>query len=818
MSLRPCLPGLVAEGKLSQDQAERAGQLFDDLQQDFRRQFGGQVADAMASDATLKQLAAEAARKKFLAARTIATRQKIDMDMRRYGGGDGSGPIEPAAGPAFIGGDGRATYSNVEGRMRAVRGRAHGMIDGILAKHSSNILGEVREKADLHDLVRELFGENTGKANARELGEAWEQAAEMLRQRFNAAGGDIGKIEKWGLPQSHDSRQVRAAGYDAWRAEILPRLDRGRMVDSRTGLPFSDGALELALQDVFETIRSDGWAGREPGATVGNGSLANRRGDSRFLIFKSADDWMAYAEKFGAGNGFDAMMGHIDGMSRDIAMMEILGPNPDSTLRWMKDVITKSAADDRAPDSKAVDRAFSATRKIDRLHDELTGAANRPENRKLALAFSALRSWQTATKLGGAMLSAVTDLGFQFSTRKFNGLPAASLLGDYARLFRPGSIEDQKLAVRLGLIAEEWGQRTAAQGRYLGEELTGEVSKRLAEGVLRASGLARFTQAGRWAFGMEFLGHVTDERAKVFGALDPAFRGALERYGFTAADWDHIRATPPELDRGVEWIKPANIANRALGDRLLEMIARETDYAVPMPDLATRAMINSVAPKGTLHGELIKSAALFKSFGISVMAMQSQRIMEMAGPNALRYAAGLAIGTTLMGALSIGLKDVAAGRDPRDMSDPSFWGQALLQGGGFGIFGDFLRSADSRAGGGIAGTLAGPLVSDVQALANVASSKNHRGAALKFVRSQLPGGTLWYARLAFDRQVADQIQEAVDPQYRQSWRRTQHWAQEQGTSFWWAPGDLAPSRAPDMGNITSGASLDTSGPGANSAP
>lgn len=823
--MKPCLPGLVADGKLSQEQADRAGALFDELQQEFRRQFGDQAADKMATDAALKALAGEAARKRLLAGLTIQTRQRMDLEMRGFNGGKGSdgrggGPIDPAAGPAFLGGDGRASYSNVDGRHRAVRGRAHAMMDEILAQHSSNLLGEVRNRAQLEDIVRELFGEDSGNANARELADAWTQTAEMLRQRFNAAGGDIGKLERWGLPQSHDSRQVRAAGYDTWKAEILPRLDREKMVDSRTGLPFTDQSLELALRDVFETIRTDGWNDRSPGG-MGRGSLANRRGEGRFLIFKSADDWMAYAAKFGAGNAFDAMMGHVDGMARDIAMMEILGPNPNATVEWLKGTIAKSAAEDTAPDSNAVDRAHAAGKQIDRLYNELTGASSRPENRKLALAFSALRSWQTATKLGGAMLSAVTDWGFQWRARSFNGLASHTMLGDYFKLFRPGAIEDQKLAVRLGLIAEEWSSRTASQGRYLSEELTGETTRRLAEGVLRASGLARFTQAGRWAFGMEMLGHITDQAGKRFDALDPAFRAALERYGFTAADWEAIRATPLEEDRGVGWIKPQNIADRELGDRVLEMIARETDYAVPVTDLATRAMVNSVAPKGTWHGELIRSAALFKGFGISVMHMQLQRIMEMSGPNRLRYMAGLTISTTMMGALALALKDVAAGRDPRGMDpqkNPTFWAQAAIQGGGFAIFGDFLNSSTNRAGGGLAGTLAGPLVSDVQDIASIATSKNKQGAALKALRRQIPGGTLWYARLAFDRQVVDQLQETIDPNYRQSWRRAARWAQEQGTEYWWAPGDFTPARAPDMSNATRGASLDTRGGSAGASP
>ena len=805
MSLRPCLPGLVADGKMSQEQADRAAALFDELLPDMRRQFGDQAAEAMASDATLKALSAEAARKRFLAAQTIRTRQRIEMDLRQYNGGKGGGgaggggPIDPRAGPAFLGGDGRAGYSNVEGRWRAVRGRAHSMIDGILSKHSAGITGEVRDRAGLADLVREAFGQDSGNANAREFADAWKRSAEMLRQRFNAAGGDIGKLDTWGLPQTHDARAVRAAGYDAWRAEVLPRLDIAKMVDTRTGLPFTREGLEPVLRDVFETIRSEGWNDRAPGG-MGSAAMANRRGDARFLIFKSADDWMAYADQFGAGSAFDAMMGHIDGMSRDIAMMEVLGPNPAATVEWLKDTLMKSAQTDATPGSKAVDAVAPQIGAMDRMWRELSGVNNRAENRQLALVFSSLRSFQTATKLGSALLSAVTDTAFQRSTRAYNGLSQARMIGDIAKLFKPGALEDQQMAVRRGLIAEEWAHRTSAQNRYLGEELSGEVSRRLAEGVLKLSGLSRWTQAGRWAFGMEFLSTLTENRGKALGELDTALRGALERHGFTEADWNEIRTSPLVRDRGADWLSPPDMPNQQLGDRLLEMISRETDYAVPVPDLRTKALMNNIAPKGTWLGEGLRSIALFKSFGVSVLLMQQRRMMEQSAGNAAKYAAGLVIGTTVMGALALQLKAIANGKDPRAMEDPAFWGASMLMGGGFGIFGDFLQSASNAHGSGFAGTLAGPLVADAQDIADLATNKNREKALLKVLRAQVPGGSLWYGKLAFDRLITDQIQREIDPNYDQSWKRMDRFAREQGTEFWWAPGDTAPERAPDLSN------------------
>ena len=521
---------------------------------------------------------------------------------------------------------------------------------------------------------------------------------------------------------------------------------------------------------------------------------------------------MEYAADFGGKNPFDAMMGHIEMMAREIAALEILGPNPDATLRWLTDTLEQSAALDRSPDSKAIGAARGAGKKIDALWSEYTGANLEPRNERLALAFSSWRAFKTSTSLGSAYLSAFSDFGFQSSRRAFNGLGQASVLPQYLKLMKPGSKADQQLAIRRGLIAREASGRTAAQSRYLMEELTGTVPRLLAEGVLRLSLLSRHTQAMRWVYGMETLATYTEAAGKHFGQLHPKLRETLQRYGIEAADWDKLRAAPMDRDGGVDWIAPHNLRaeDREIGDRFMEMIHEETGIAVPEADLATRATFNSKLERGTVLGEVGRSALLFKSFGVSVLMRQGQEIAAMSAPTAARYAGGLIIGTTLLGALSIQMKEIAAVRDPRPMDDtpfldregtswnPGFWGAAMLQGGGFGIFGDFLFATEARTGNGFADVLAGPLVDDVWGLTRIAADP--RKNLVKEGKKFLPGGNLWYARAAFDRVLADQLREATDPDYRQSYRRTERYAEEMGTQYWWAPGDALPGRAPDFAN------------------
>lgn len=810
MSLGACLPGLEDDGKLTAEQAAAARELYEERLAAHAQHGSRETAEALASEDVLAALERTVERKEFLAGLAIQRRTAIEADLRSYGkatsdkrfrGGGTGGPINPKAAAALIDHDPRAHYSNVEARRKRIVGDAHRQIDKILTDHSANLFGQVRNKAQLRDVIRELFDGSTGNRAAQELAEAWRKSAEQLRQRFNKAGGDIGFRSDWGLPQSHSWKKVREAGFDAWREVILPKLDRGRMVDTRTGLAFTDEGLEVALRQVWETIRTDGANTLTPGAPGGR-SLANARGDARFLVFKDADGWMDYAEQFGAGSPYDAMMGHIESMARDIAALEILGPNPEATLRWVKDTIRKDAALDASPDSKGVEQAGKGADQLDWLWNEYSGAYLAPHSEKLARRFSGLRAFQVSTKLGGATLSAVSDVAFQAARRSFNGLGQASGIRDYLKLMRPGSIEDQKLAIRRGLIAEEYANRTAGQSRYLMEELTGEFSRRLASGVLRLSLLSRHTQAMRWVYGMESLATYTEVAGKSFDQLEGPLRGALERYGIDAVSWDKLRSAKMDVDRGVEWISPHNLADadREIGDKFMEMILSETDIAVPVADLKTRAVFNQGFKRGTWLGEITRSALLFKSFGVSVILRQAGEIMAMQPATAARYAGGLFIGTTLLGGVALQLKALAAGQDLRPMEDDDFWKAAMLQGGGFGIFGDFLFAAENRAGGGFAQTLAGPIVSDLQGFANVWNAKDPRTKIVREAKGFIPGNNLFYTRAAFDRMVADQIEEAINPNLRAGRRRIFRRDRELGVGRWWVPGETLPSRAPDFAN------------------
>ncbi len=258
---------------------------------------------------------------------------------------------------------GQANVKDIETTRLTILGRVHGELESLLDEFRKGaITGDFRRRAGpqaarMENIVRELFGVDSGDASAKALASAWGQVTERLRLRFNAAGGNIRKLARdglsWGLPQTHDAEALLNAKFNgktgraAWVDYMMQpgTLDRQRTVSS-TGSTFSDNDLRQALADIWEKITTDGWIDRDPSyVPYGKGALGKQKdAHHRFLHFASPDAWMAYQRNFGEGDPFAAMMGHISIMARDIATMEVLGPNPETMRNYLKQIVLKQAA------------------------------------------------------------------------------------------------------------------------------------------------------------------------------------------------------------------------------------------------------------------------------------------------------------------------------------------------------------------------------------------------------------------------------------------------------------------------------------------
>lgn len=824
MALTDCLATALEGGEITKSQHDRLRADYERIR--ARHGMTGAAAEAAKAE-LLDRLKKELVHKKRQAKLAIAKTREIltDFDAYRTAGG---GKDVAEAGLFKLSNNGEARFDSVERRTDVVVGMAHAMMEDLLDRfRRSRLLGDARRhnRAQLDNVVREAFGEDSGDAAARDFARAWTDTAEWLRQRFNAAGGAINKLENWGLPQWHDARALLHRTLPVWKADIRELLDVGRMVHPLTGMPVLEEELDGILDGIWEGIVTGGWDTREPTRSVfGKGALANQRAEHRFLVFKNADAWMKYQADYGGGSDpFGAMMGHIDMMARDIAAMEILGPNPGTMIEFIKQVITKEAALRSAGKEsrfggmgRPADRANHMNHRIDAVWGSIRGTLNTPVNGLWANVGAGARNLITASVMGSAALSSISDVGTQLISRTFAGLAPGHPFLETIRAAAGGT--SQREAIAAGLILDQARHVHAAQARYVGTVNGRGWTAYLADRVLTLSGLTPWTQGGRHAFGLAFMHEAGKQMGKSFDQLHPLFRSKFQQYGIDAAAWDTIRrAELHKSEDGLEILRPREIAgrNRQLGERYLSMILSETEFAVPSGNHRSRTILVDQNQPGTLPGELLRSFAQFKSFG-AVYAMLhggliARRIIGRQYGQAATYAGALLLTSGFFGAMAMQLKNVASGRDPQPMTSPQFWAAAFLQGGGLGLYGDFFFSDLNRYGGGLAGSVGGPTAERIGGLTNLTIGNLAELAAgkdtkfvkelVQFARGNVPGGNLWFTRLAWERVVLDQLQWLADPNAARAFRDKQRrYARDFQTGYWWAPGTAAPQRAPNAMN------------------
>lgn len=710
------------------------------------------------------------------------------------------------------------TNAYIDGVKRDATRGLMDLIDAADSRQGANVgrqalmvLFDAQNPLMTRDLALEVFARGqagTGNAMAKAGAEAWGKVAESMRERFNAAGGDVGRLDYGYLPQAHDPLRVLAKGQDAWARETLPLLDRSRYV-REDGARMSDAEVVDVLRGAWETISSDGANKRLPGQGGGTGARANRGSESRQIHFKDGEAYLQYLRTFGTGSMYDAMIGHVGGLSRDIGLVERYGPNPEAQMRLQFDVA------ERADGANA--RIFG--NKADAYWRLLNGTAGTPESARIAQVGQTIRNVETFGKLQGAVLSSITDLGTYFTTVGYNNLPYFQGL---TNIGRAAGKETREFMNAHGLIAESM---ISDLNRWAGENVANSWSGRIANSTMRLSLMNFWTDTLRRGFQLTHMQGIGKMRGTAWDQLKEYDRWRLQRAGLTADDWGVIQQAQPVVHNGADLVTPDGIY--ATGDpragevvaKYLGMISDESEVAVLNPDMGTRAITTAGGSRaGTIDGELWRAVAQFKSFPIAMISRHWRRMLDTpqgieGAPmvaNRLAYSGAMLVSLTALGAVAFQAKQIVSGKDPVDMTTPKFWTKAFAQGGGLGFAGDILLgdTTDDRSPlDSFSRLLLGPSfgsAADLYELTKgnvdeyIAGKPTHAGAeALRFARSHVPLVNLWYAKAALDNAGLHALQENLSPGYlsRIQNKARKDWKQE----YWWKPGgDFAPERAPSF--------------------
>ncbi|CVF30904.1 MULTISPECIES: hypothetical protein [Serratia] len=770
-----------------------------------------QRAGQMAAD----ELQREAALKKRRVALTIAARQRLDNYINSYQGKDGK--LEALNRTIAFHADGKANFLSVESRTKATRDYALSQLEELFEAIDPRFFQLFEDNQGVRDLVYEMRGQETGNQRAKRGAEAWRRVAELLRQRFNDAGGDVGFLEDWGLPQHHSMEKVGKASQDEWVGFVVGKLDRNKYV-KENGEMMNDAELAAFLGEAYKTIATGGMNKLGDSGLRVSGARANRGSAERQIHFRDAETYLEYQQRFGEKSMWDILVNHIDGVSKDIALVETYGPNPDHVFRSLLDQLTSETAKANPQRAGRVNRLRNST---ESLYNFVAGKTQPIANPHIARWSDNVRNWLVATRLGSALISSLSDNGTMYLTAKVNNLPMAQLLRNQLAAMNPANKEELRLARGAGLSMETL---IGSVNRWATDNMGPSASRWTANAVMRASGLSAWSDAHKRAYGVTMMGGVGSlvRQHVSLGKIAAEDSRIIKSKGITDRDWSIWRLAEQE-DWGngnTTMLTPESIMRipneklEAFGNpervkfeamrKLLATVSEEVDMAVISPGARERMIAGAGMQRGTVSGELWRSLFLFKSFPISVMMRHWSRAMGMpsAGGRAAYLATFLA-STTILGAMSQQISDLISGKNLREAfgeKAPQFWLNALLKGGGLGLYGDFLLSDHTRYGSGALASMLGPvagLVDDAIKLAqgvplNAVEGKPEQtgGDTVKFVKGLIPGQNLWYTKAVLDHMIFNQMQEYFSPGYlRRMEKRSQ---KEFNQTYWWRPQDKLP--------------------------
>lgn len=715
---------------------------------------------------------------------------------------------------------------------------------GELVDFYTNIKGGLGVFTDtelVQKIVRERFNDSTGDPLAKKISDKMGEVFEGMRERFNRAGGDIGKLDDWGLPQTHSLEKIVKAGKQAWVQKAEGLIDTSKYVHE-DGTYYSQQEIRELLEYSYETLSLKGTNKTEIGRQSfgGNSKVTSRHSESRVLHFKDAESWMEYQAEFGGMPFVDLVEAHINGLSKDIALVENLGSSPKNAMRILMD-----AADAKDREKKLIDTEKNGTlERAKVMFSEFMGE-NTPQREVLANLGLAYRSMNVASMLGGTTISSVTDQAMIARTASIHGIAYRKTFGELISQLNPKNKEDRQLAHSLGLATEEmlgsiarWSDDglTSVHGK---SQKLARVSSGIASQVMRISGLNALTAASKVGF-TKMLMHKygTLTRSKAWADLDAMDRELIEKTGLNERAWEVMRLADPVVDRKGNQLMSARSIYEIPDDKLKPFgdpkkvrdevatqfqahLLDEQGMAVVEAGLRERTWMAPGTRKGTAMGEIMKSMLQFKSFSASFLMRHGSRTMAQQGVQGkAAYAIPLVAMTTILGGLVVQLKELANGNDPAtmwDSDDPDktidFMKRSFVAGGGLPVLGDILVAGTDTSGRDTGDFIAGPFGSDFKTILSLTVGNATQAAngiesnagneAFRFLKGKIPAQNLFYTKAATNRMLFDNFQDMIAPGYREKLLRKAE--REHDRTRWlgdfdWDSG-FEEARAPDFERV-----------------
>ena len=638
------------------------------------------------------------------------------------------------------------------------------------------------------------------------MARAFHGGMEHLRVAYNNAGGNIRRLTGF-MPGNHNPGRIREVGEKAWVERTLPLLDWKKTVTRSGDEIRTQAARRKYLKKIHATLTKHH-------SVIEHNS--KQLGESRMLFFKDFDSWQKYHTDFAefGTNYYKMLTDLITARSREIALLELLGPSYEQHYHVLNRYVLKKAKD-LSPNKVAKGERLGRDMFLD-----FTGKASVPINQRVAYLAKEARSFLASALLGKAILAAGVDINLIRVVLRDMGVKNKIIrkgMGTFIRTIGTASRgELTTLLAQLGLMTDAVRPDATALVRALGESTSGGAGSWFLDRVLRVSGLNHWTNTWRDLFKLEVMQAIY-RWSQGIDEMNEAARHTFRRFGITPEEILGLKSLnamdiPNSAGKtsGLKAFSFGEIAahNEKLAGKLTEMLTSEVEAAVFTTSYRVRQSFITSSHPGTIIGEIWKNFTQFKNWPVGFLMTHTMRGLHRSGGTrgkAQYLIADMLIPMTLIGAMIVQTKEVLSGRNPKPLSSPEFWGRALLQGGGLGFFGDVLsgvgRSGDAwqPAMGGAIADITAAITSPYQAFRQ--GTFTPIGRAIADVMRYVPGSNLWFLQLFYQRAIADQLRLAIDPRADKLFRRLERASEKEGQGYWYPRGSILSGGFPKFGTM-----------------
>lgn len=534
-------------------------------------------------------------------------------------------------------------------------------------------------------------------------------------------------------------------------------------------------------------------------------SLARQVSKARVFIYKSPREWVDYNRKYGSGTLMKSIVAQLERGERNAELMRAYGPSPDAGHDAEIARLSAEARGNGKPNQIKQLKGWQ----VRATFEAVTGRLNAPENVRLAHIMATLRRWEGLTKLGAIVLSKFTDipLGGHVMARA-GGRFLDGYKGSTAGILRLGSKDAKRAAEALHVGARAFAGHIS--GQYSEADGALGLTTWLTRLEYKVNGFEWMNEGDRKGIGQAWSRMMGQEAEHPWEGVSAGAQESMQRFGIGPDEWEAARHDLPTASDGLKYLtldhiedipeSRLNAAERGeLKMRFLTMAHNVFDDATSEPRLREQVAMTFGTRPGTVAGEVFRSFGQMKGFLTAVVGRHVVPAARgYAGRSPVALLAHMVAGTAIAGYFSLNAHLIAKGLAPRSpfnedgTPDLAVWGAALAQGGGLGIYGDFLVGEKNRSGADFGvGSLGGPLVSDAEQVARVIFQASHgntdhlSGELTRLGVHNVPFSNLFYAQLAFNYLLFWRLEEASSPGYLRRYEANQR--RDQNAHFLLAP-------------------------------